>query len=888
MQKGPPIEAANPSLDIAREGLIQSENRPDLDSLGRLSRKRFSVSIIDAPTDGSTTYTPTDRASTSPSGSAPLSDLEHARALVAAGIPVFVAMPNRGYDPEASRTLPDGKENPDAKEMYLPPAWESRAASESTLRTYEPGRGLCLLAGFGVDGVDVDAKHGADVAEHRARLETLGVRILAEVRTPSGGAHFYVRSAGICSTSRPVVGVDYRGRGQDGTGGGFLYLPGTSRPKYAGAGYEWVRPFDPADLEDLGTDPEQVDAVATYLAGLGVNVRTRREHAPVDEIGGESLEGRTLPEWLLTEVADLGPDWPSGAGDRSARFHHLVGASLRAGLTQGQTVTLLDPWCSGTGKFIGRVAGEVARSWPKVKADADRNRPAQDTPTEGKDSPGGAPEDGTEALEWDVPVPLAPKAPAPVDISGLPDLLREVVEAVTEQSQSPREVVTAAVLGTLAAATRGAWDVQVHDGWNAGPTCLWTTTLAPSGERKGAGQEPIVAPLREAERAIGAEVRRANRNRETERKRLQAAIKAAENDGDLEQVERLTDALHAARSRAVPLLVISDTTPEALGAHMTEQGGACAIFSTEATAFRTVAGAYSDAGGNLGLLNHAYDAEAYSDIRLKRAGARVDRPALSWCTAVQPEVMSKYAGPETEGSGFLARFLFLVPESRVGSRNMRTTPVPEHITREWARVVDVLHAVAWQKYSVMVEDLPDTLGTPARLHFEPDAAETLLQYMERLEARKVPGSDLVTLGGWIEKHPARVARIAAVLALAENPHRHTVPLTAVQAALSLAEAFIAHALAAFSILRGARGDNPEHRVVEALRRIGKPQVSTREVWRAVKGQAWAERVGDVRLALEGLEVLGYVHGPLTRSTGGRPSEEWAVNPLALGEQSPAQ
>lgn len=817
-----------------------------------------------------------------------MTGLEQAYALIAAGVPVFVARPNPAYLPSKGRTLPDGSDN---VEIFLPHKWQDTPADPGTLAEYRPGDALCMVTGHGIDGVDVDTKNGAEVLQQRDRLATLGVTILAEIRTPSGGAHFYVRSAGICSTSQPAAGVDYRGRGLDGSGSGFLYLPGTSRPKYDGAGYEWVRVFDPADLEDLTAQGEHTDAVAAYLSGLGVTVRTRREIAPVAEIGGEPVTFGSLPEWLRLEVADLGPAWPTGpkgegrpSEDRSERFHHLVAACRRAGLTQGQAVTILDPWCTGVGKYVGRVAQEVARSWPKVEPD---NAPSRPSPAQGgqrKDTPGQDSE--PVVLEWDTPVPLAAKVAPAVDISGLPQIVQEVVHAYTEQSQSPLEVVLGAALGTLAAATRGAWDVHVQEGWRAGPTSLWVTTLAPSGERKGAGQDPLVEPLRVVERAQAAEVRAANRNRETERKRLARQIKAAEADDDIEKVERLTAALHDARNRPVPLLDVSDTTAEALGQHMTEQGGAAAIFSTEATAFRTVAGAYSDSGGNLGLLNHAYDAEPYSDLRVRRAGVRVDRPTLSWCTAVQPEVLSGYASTDTEGSGFLARFVLFVPESRVGKRSYRTEPVPERIASKWATAVGRLHSVAWRRYAVMTDDLPDELGSPSRITLDAEAADALVVYAERLESAKVPGSDLVSLGGWIEKHPSRLARIAALFALLEDPERYSVPLWAVEAALSLADYLVAHALAAFGILRDARGRDPEARALEALREIGTEEVTTRDVLRKVKGQSsWVESVADVKRVLEGLEALGWVQGPYSRTTGGRPREVWAIHPDLVRRES---
>ena len=283
-------------------------------------------------------------------------ELAAARELIAQGLPVFMARRTPEYT--------DG-----APEFHLPKKWPDTKPNLEVLAEWRRGDALCLVAGHGLDIVDVDTKNGAEVDEQRERLRGCGVTVLAEVSTPSGGAHFYVRSAGICSAASTSVGVDFRGRGADNSGSGFVYLPGTLRPKYQGKGYEWLQSLDPEDLYDV--DPEEVeeqgDAVSVYLAALGIKVRTGKE--PEGEtVTGEPLD--FLPEALRRELENAGP-WPKSYGssptDRSVRFMNLVGRCRREGLTQGQAVTALAPWCDLTGKYLGRVPEEVARVWPKVK-----------------------------------------------------------------------------------------------------------------------------------------------------------------------------------------------------------------------------------------------------------------------------------------------------------------------------------------------------------------------------------------------------------------------------------------------------------------------------------------------------------------------------------------
>jgi len=804
-------------------------------------------------------------------------NLAQARDLIAVGVPVFIARPNPNYDPSDTKS----------REFFLPDAWQETAPDVSVLNAWTPGDALCLVAGHGVDVVDVDTKNGANPAEHLARLEGVGVDVLAIVRTPSAGIHAYVRSVGLCSAGSQTVGVDYRGRGLDGSGSGFLYMPGTQRPKYDGGGYEWEKlpdVYDIAETTDADRE-EQRDAVATYLAGIGYSPRTHRTDRDVQEIGGEEVNLSAIPPWLSADLEDLGPTWEKKNGtkhrDRSERFHNLVHACKRAGLTPGQTVTLLDPWCSALGKYVGRVDLEVSRSLSKDDTEPTR------APALSVVSDSYAPDD---SAPWDPPVPIGGDSITadPVTLDGLPWLVREMVRAQATESAAPQEIALGAVLGALSAATRGVWDIHVSSSWYAGPSVLWTLTLAESGERKSGAVRPLIEPLRALERHAATEVLKENRLRAGRREIATAALKAEQKtsetkpEPDVEKVDRLTDEVHANRDRPRPALVQTDTTTEALGMHMTKQGGAVAMFTTEATAFQSVAGSYKkDGTSNVGLLNSAWDAEEYRDLRVSRAGMDVSRPVLVWCAAVQPAVLAGYATSGTEGSGFLARFLMFSPNSLQGLRTMRTEPVSLALRAEWSETLRRIHSHAWRHYAAMTDDLPDEMGEPLRLDFEPDAADALYSHAQELEDRNTPTSDLRTLGGWVGKLPAQLARIAAVLALAEDPTRTTVPREYVENALSLSDSLIRHALATFAVMRKSDQEDPARRVIAALRKLRAPDVSTRQVHKEIQGQAWVRGAESVREALEDLADLGYVR-PVTVKTGGRPSERWLVHPDLLG------
>jgi hypothetical protein len=133
--------------------------------------------------------------------------------------------------------LPGGKE-------FLPPrGWQHLDATGNRERmsAWRPGMALCgrlSTSTFGL--VDVDTKNGATLADAERFCAMVGVAPWCTIRTPSGGWHLYVPAhpdardypADGSRHFPGLPGVEFYGRAH------FAYLPGTSRPKYDGAGYE--------------------------------------------------------------------------------------------------------------------------------------------------------------------------------------------------------------------------------------------------------------------------------------------------------------------------------------------------------------------------------------------------------------------------------------------------------------------------------------------------------------------------------------------------------------------------------------------------------------------------------------------------------------------------
>lgn len=147
--------------------------------------------------------------------------LDVARGLVRSGVPVFLAWP----DP----SRPEG--------YALPKAWHRSTPDPQVVDAWRPGLALCAVTGQGLDLVDVDPRSGGT---------TDGVpmpEVYLTAETPSGGAHFFVRSIGVPSLDGVFPGVDLKSGTPDGSGRGFAFIaPTVRRSKVDGLErpYRWV------------------------------------------------------------------------------------------------------------------------------------------------------------------------------------------------------------------------------------------------------------------------------------------------------------------------------------------------------------------------------------------------------------------------------------------------------------------------------------------------------------------------------------------------------------------------------------------------------------------------------------------------------------------------
>lgn len=520
---------------------------------------------------------------------------------------------------------------------------------------------------------------------------------------------------------------------------------------------------------------------------------------------------------------------------------------------------------------------------PEVVADViNKALAAAATPTPEPSMPrpdaGAAPEP-----EWPDPVlPGMVKVPdIPADV--LPSWLGAMCGAVADSTQTPQALAVMVGLAVLAAVLQRRYEVSPFDDDYTEPLALWTLTALPSGARKSAVFNAMTAPLLRWEKLEydrgRAERGRVSSARKVAEKRIERLLVDAAKAKDEHEREQIRAEIQAEREAMpaelrAPRLFTEDVTPERLQAMLAEYGERMALLSDEAGIFQIMAGIYNGGSANLDafLKGHAGTA-----MRVDRAGreAHVDKPALSFGLAVQPGVLAEVAASRRfRDSGLLARFLFAMPPSTVGKRDVRRrVAVPERVRAEYEAALFGL-----------LEDVPAVPGTPRVLPMTDPARELWADFAQAIENDQGEGGRYEAISDWTSKLPGAVARISALLELAETVrHAEEVSQAATSRALVIGHLLIPHAQAAFGLLGTDSTDNDAAAILKWARANELDEFSRRQCQKAMEGRfRTLERLTKALLRLQHQEAVRHY---TRREKGKTPSEMYRVNPKLLSSIS---
>lgn len=499
-----------------------------------------------------------------------------------------------------------------------------------------------------------------------------------------------------------------------------------------------------------------------------------------------------------------------------------------------------------------------------------------------------APDATPAALDWPEPTPLdtvGPLPPFPVD--ALPGWLRDMVSAVATSTQTPADLAGTLGLGILALCGAGKFRVQVKQDWTE-PLNLYTVCSLLPGCRKSAVFSILTEPLLSWERAeaerLGPEIAKARADYEIRKQHLEELKGRAAKAKDPTERAKLTAeaqdeaaALASAELPTLPQLWTDDATPEKLPGLLSAQGGRIGILSAEGHAFEMAAGLYSDGNGNLNVYLKGHAGDALRVDRIGRPPDYVERPALTVALCVQPDVIESLSrSPGFRGRGLLGRFLYSLPVSPLGSRDVDPPAIPPEILAAYHQNVNALLSLPWTQGAS-----GQRCACPLNLSLE--ARALLLDFLKELEPKLAAGGELGSMTDWAGKLAGAVARMAAGFHIAENrvdPRQIPISAEAVAAGIELARYFTAHAKAAFSLMGADPAVELAKRVLAWIARKGCRDFARRDVIR-ILGNA-PEVDAALALLVESDFLRQILPPPQTaRLAGRKPGPKYQTNPRIL-------
>lgn len=467
----------------------------------------------------------------------------------------------------------------------------------------------------------------------------------------------------------------------------------------------------------------------------------------------------------------------------------------------------------------------------------------------------------------------------------LPGWLGEYCKAVAATTQTPPGLSVMFALATVATCLQRRFEVCPYGDEYTEPVNLWTICCLDPGNRKTAVRNAFTGPLMEWEHEETArlkpEIKRVKHQRDINQKMVEQ-LKARASKPDttsagreelMQEIARIEE--ETPEEMIVPRLWTDDCTSERLQTLLCDYGGRMSLLSDEGGIFEVMAGLYSGGRANLNVFLQGH---AGAPIRVDRQGrtVRLNRPALSFGLMVQPDVISELGGGNKarfRGNGTLARFLYCLPRSTVGTRDVtQRITVPESVKKAYHEGIMGLLAIG--------PDV-DKMGReqPRMLTLTPEALLAWQQFSQYVEDRQGPDGEFYSIQDWTAKLGGAALRIAGLFHVVEHGEAvSAINGATIEASLDLCDQLIAHARAAFESMGGEPAQKDAQTVLRWIVAAGNTSFRQNEAQKELRIFRTVERLEQ---ALKILTTRNIISEPYKRKTGGRPTVLYAVNPAVL-------
>jgi len=469
----------------------------------------------------------------------------------------------------------------------------------------------------------------------------------------------------------------------------------------------------------------------------------------------------------------------------------------------------------------------------------------------------------------------------------LPTWAGDFAEAVSMQTQTPPGMVVMPMLSAIATCVQKKVRVSPFtDDDYSEPVNIWTLVVQPPASRKTSVLDHIRAPLSEWEVSQSEALKARIHENKTEREVLDARIKilrekaakaedASERANILAEIAQLAGEMPAVLR--APRIWTSDATPETFRNLVANHGERMSVFSDEGGVFDIMAGLYSGGKANYDIFLQSH---AGSSCRVDRQDLQIQlaAPASSFGLLIQPEVIQDFSSgskKQFRGKGLLARFLYCLPKSNIGTRDSRKRhPIPT--------------AVKARYHSEMHKLLNAPTGeNPIMLRLSDTARESWLDFSQAIEGKQGEFGEYRSIQDWTGKLPGAALRLAALMHIAEyGLHATTISAGTLERALELVTMLIPHTRAAFDGMSlDQQTDDAQHVCQWLVQHEDGPLLDVRYGDIQKIGRFKNSKAARLKGALELLVQRNILSEPVASETGGAPAKLYTVNPSIYRENS---
>lgn len=488
--------------------------------------------------------------------------------------------------------------------------------------------------------------------------------------------------------------------------------------------------------------------------------------------------------------------------------------------------------------------------------------------------------------EWPEPLLFGDIETPEIPADLLPEPLARYCKAVAENTQTPTGMAVMMGLSVIATCIQKRFEVCPYGDSYTEPVNIMTVTALDPASRKSAVVKAVTEPLTSWElqqsELLKEQSVRIRHEREILIKSIDSiksiASKSNATDDDrrvaLSEIKRLEETMP--QEVIIPRLWIDDVTPERLQNLMEDNGERIAVISAEGGIFEVMAGLHNNGKSNINVILQSHAGEP---VRVERQSRSVTmlKPALTFGLTVQPAIISNLATGNMarfRGNGMLARLLYCIPKSTVGSRDVtKRSQILENVKTEYHTMINRLLAIP---------SLADEKGneSPRILTLAPDAQKAWMFFSQYIESKQGQYGDFHSIQDWTGKLPGAALRLAGLCHVVEHGDAVTViSLATIEKALDLGELLIAHAKAAFGMMGSDPAVSDAKFILQWIISNGAGSFRRGDLHKALHGKF--QRVDRLILALKVLTERHIISEPQKQPTGRRPGIVYLVNPSVL-------